>query len=172
MISRIYQDKNQIQYRVYGTTHALGQTWNLLLLEKYFVKTVCIFTLISRNFFWKGTYESNMMHSVEIAEILSNWKKISSNQLFSNFFSKTVDFTRFLPSEISSYTHLQKFRERNVSTALALKKLLDSWFDGIFLFVRGVNFSVFHIVTVDHISCKHILLTNNVMKSRCSIGFK
>ena len=35
-------------------------------------------------------------HSVEKREILSHWKKISSNQLFSNFFSKTIAFTKFL----------------------------------------------------------------------------
>ena len=35
-------------------------------------------------------------HSVEKREILSHWKKISSNQLFSNLFSKTNAFTKFL----------------------------------------------------------------------------
>ena len=35
-------------------------------------------------------------HSVEKREILSHWKKISSNHLFSNFFSKTIAFTEFL----------------------------------------------------------------------------
>ena len=34
--------------------------------------------------------------SVEKREILSHKKKISSNQLFSNFFSKTIVFTKFL----------------------------------------------------------------------------
>ena len=35
-------------------------------------------------------------HSVEKWEILSHWKFFSSNQLFSNFFSKTIAFTKFL----------------------------------------------------------------------------
>ena len=35
-------------------------------------------------------------HSVEKWKIYSHWRKISSNQLFSNFFSKTVTFTKFL----------------------------------------------------------------------------
>ena len=37
------------------------------------------------------------VHTVEITEIYSHLKKISSNHLFSNFFSKTVTFTKFLP---------------------------------------------------------------------------
>ena len=36
-------------------------------------------------------------HSVEKQEILSHLKNISSDQLFSNLFSKTVIFTKFLP---------------------------------------------------------------------------
>ena len=36
------------------------------------------------------------LHSVEKREILSQWKKISSNQIFSNFFSKTITFTNIL----------------------------------------------------------------------------
>ena len=36
------------------------------------------------------------VHSVEKQEILSHWKNISWNQLFSKFFSKTVVFTKFL----------------------------------------------------------------------------
>ena len=35
-------------------------------------------------------------HSVEKREILSHWKYFSSNQLFSSFFSKTIDLTKFL----------------------------------------------------------------------------
>ena len=37
-----------------------------------------------------------LVHSVEKREILSHQKNISQNQLFSNFSSKTVDFTKFL----------------------------------------------------------------------------
>ena len=36
------------------------------------------------------------VHSVEKQEILSHQKNISSNQLFSNLFSKTVTLTKFL----------------------------------------------------------------------------
>ena len=32
-----------------------------------------------------------------VRTVWKNEKKISSNQLFSNFFSKTVTFTKFLP---------------------------------------------------------------------------
>ena len=38
-----------------------------------------------------------IIHSVEKREILSHQKEISSSQLFSNLFSKTVTFTKFLP---------------------------------------------------------------------------
>ena len=37
-----------------------------------------------------------LLHSVEKWKIYCHWKKISSNQLFSNFFSKNVIFTKFL----------------------------------------------------------------------------
>ena len=36
---------------------------------------------------------------MEKREILSHQKKISSKQLFSNFFSKTITFTKFLQKE-------------------------------------------------------------------------
>ena len=40
----------------------------------------------------------NFSHTVKIAYINSlSPKKISSNQLFSDFFSKSVTFTKFLP---------------------------------------------------------------------------
>ena len=38
--------------------------------------------------------------SVEIADILSHWKKNSSNQLFSDFFSKSIAFTKFLQKKV------------------------------------------------------------------------
>ena len=38
-------------------------------------------------------------HTVEILEIYSHRKKNSSNQLLSNFFSKIVPLTRFLPKK-------------------------------------------------------------------------
>ena len=37
-----------------------------------------------------------MEHTAEITEIYCQRKKNSSNQLFSNFFSKTIAFTKFL----------------------------------------------------------------------------
>ena len=37
-----------------------------------------------------------VVHSVEKREILSHQKDISSNQLFSNLFSRIVTFTKFL----------------------------------------------------------------------------
>ena len=86
-------------------------------------------------------------------------KNISSNQLFSNFFSKNVVFIHELfankvwewISVISTVcgrglwklrkftrtTYLQKFRESNGFT----KELLNSWFDEIFFSVR-VNVSL------------------------------
>ena len=41
--------------------------------------------------------EYSQLHSVEKREILCHQKNISSNQLFSNLFSKIVTFTEFLP---------------------------------------------------------------------------
>ena len=56
-------------------------------------------------------------HSVEKREILSHLKNISSNQLFSNKFSKTVTFTKFLPKmrerEVPYY-HAKFFRQINL----------------------------------------------------------
>ena len=50
-------------------------------------------------------------HSVEITEILSHRKNISWNQVFSNFFSKDVDFTKFLlrkcEREFSYFPHCE-----------------------------------------------------------------
>ena len=57
--------------------------------------------LLSRNFCQKmvrvnfrNFHSVSMPHSVEKREILSHLKDISSNQLFSNLFSKTVTFTK------------------------------------------------------------------------------
>ena len=41
-------------------------------------------------------------HSVKKREIYSHQKNISSNQLFSDFFSKNVGFTKFLPEKCES----------------------------------------------------------------------
>ena len=80
----------------------------------------------------KAEKNTVLPHSVEKREILSHQKNISSNQLFSNLFSKTVTFTKFLlkireskffifPQCVTvwklrefSLTHFwQKFRESN-----------------------------------------------------------
>ena len=45
----------------------------------------------------KGHTHSVENHSVVISEIYSHCKNISSNHLFSNFFSKHVTLTKFLP---------------------------------------------------------------------------
>ena len=45
--------------------------------------------------------------SVEKQEILSHQKNISSNQLFSNLFSKIVTFTKFLPNEARKKNDVQ-----------------------------------------------------------------
>ena len=65
-----------------------------------------------------------IFHSVEKREILSHWKKISSNHLFSNFYSKTNAFTKFLQKkcerEFLQFPHCV-FRSRDYSTAHSLE---------------------------------------------------
>ena len=61
--------------------------------------------LFSRNFFKKSWYKtfvksSVIMHTVEITEIYSHRNRISSNHLFSNFSSKNVTITKFLPKKV------------------------------------------------------------------------
>ena len=66
--------------------------------------------------------------SMEIKEIhcwtLENWK-ISANQLFCDFFSKTVTFTKFLPKKCES--KFPKFLHCN-----SLKKFSGNWLENIF----------------------------------------
>ena len=55
--------------------------------------------IFSRDFCQKGVrinFRNFHTHSLEKREIPSHWKKNSSNHLFSNFFSKTNAFTKFL----------------------------------------------------------------------------
>ena len=76
------------------------------LTEIFFVKstTYLVISLVkplfSRNFCEKRVRENfrnfHSVHSVEKRKIWSHQKNISSNQLFSNFFSKTIVFTKFL----------------------------------------------------------------------------
>ena len=79
---------------------------------------------------------------------LDHRKKISSNQLFSNFFSKTVTFTKFLPKKYVSrffchsdftWNHLQLFSKTFVKVTVLLKKLLNSWFDEIFFWLERMS---------------------------------
>ena len=81
--------------------------------------------------------------SVEKRKIYSHRKNISSNQLFSNFFSNIVVFTKFLPKKcerqflVFSTLHcgysLSHFFGRNfVKATFLLKKSPKSWFDEIF----------------------------------------
>ena len=101
---------------------------------------------------------------VEKGKIYLHWKKLSSNQLFSNFFSKTVTFTKFLPKMRESefpefpqcavcvetaaiYTVSHIFGKTFVNLTVLvvlLKKLLNSWFNEIFFSER--EFLVFHTV--------------------------
>ena len=53
--------------------------------------------LLSRNFCEKVWERISRSSTVEITEIYSHWKNVLSNHLFSNFFSKSVTFTKFLP---------------------------------------------------------------------------
>ena len=93
--------------------HRVCTLWKLrkfTLTEKIFRQiTYLVISLVklllSRNFCQKCVRENSRNchtvkhHTVEITEIYSHLEKISSNQLFSNFFSKTVTFTKFLPKK-------------------------------------------------------------------------
>ena len=67
-------------------------------------------SLTYRNIFFKNGERKIL--SVEILKIYSHRKLFSSNQLFSNFFSKTVTYTKFLPkireSELLYFPHCEK----------------------------------------------------------------
>ena len=58
----------------------------------------------------KITLLYTLWHSVEKWKIYSHWKNISSNQLFSDFVSKNVIFTEFLPKKCES-----KFQQREIN---------------------------------------------------------
>ena len=71
-----------------------------------FVKTVKITA------YCRKTRNSLLLQTVEIKEIYSHWKNISSNHLFSNLFSKTVTFTKYLPKlSESEFPTVWKLRE-------------------------------------------------------------
>ena len=48
-------------------------------------------------FKWQYSFHSSTLHTVKITKIYSHCRNISSNHLFSNFSSKNVTFTKFLP---------------------------------------------------------------------------
>ena len=72
-----------------------------------------MFVLVSRNFL-------QIRHSVEKCEILSHRKNISWNQLFSNLFSKTIAFTKFLSKKYErqfSHCELQCVEKSKLCTS-------------------------------------------------------
>ena len=90
--SKVHQNQTFSPYKFWFPT--FQQVKNLLEHQKFQyskINFLDFLPLLSSN--WTS------VHSVEKREILSHWKKISSNQLFSNFFSKTIDFTKFLPKK-------------------------------------------------------------------------
>ena len=120
---------------------------NFTLTEKKFrqITYLVLFivkTLLSRNFCQKCETKSQQFPNcgVEKWEILSHWKKISSNQLFSNFFSKTIVFTKFLRKkcerEFLQFPHcamwnsisLKKIRQINSYQILSWKRYFHEIF--------------------------------------------
>ena len=106
--------------------------------------------------------------------LLLSLKKISSNQLFSNFFNKTIVFTKFLwkkcEREFLQFPHCALwawssitftiFTEKwifSVKSTFLLKKLLKSWFHGKFLSVIPFFTTMFSI---------NIFFCKNYMKSK------
>ena len=102
--------------------------------------------LIWRNFCEKTVaikfWDFQNVHTVEKQKNFSHRKNISSNHLFSNFFSKYVGFTKFFPkyseskfqkvphcaveiTEIYSHTFLTKIRESNLFTKEVTKELIS-----------------------------------------------
>ena len=96
---------NFIQNKVIGL-----QCWNwgIFKCDRYFLQSfVKSFTKESRyEFHW---FHENSVLCYTLWKILHNVekRKISSNQLFSNFFSKSLTFTEFLPKMCE--TKLQQF---------------------------------------------------------------
>ena len=89
---QIYRKSKIPDMRTFRFSTLLGHHW------KIFVKSILMNyckKLFSRKIF-QVVYQSRR---VEKQEIHSHLKNISSNQLFSNLFSKTITFTKFLPRE-------------------------------------------------------------------------
>ena len=130
-----------------------GKTRNSVLLKKissnqqfsdFFSKTIAFTEFLLKN---GGSqipvFPHCAVHSVEKREILSHWKEISSNQLFSNFFSKTIAFTNFLRKkcerEFLQFPHCVMnvhIPEFYVCTAMIL---LSQKFRQINIFVRAMD---------------------------------
>ena len=90
----------------FGLTNKIFRQFSYLVIS-------LVKTLLSRNFCQKcvrlnrsSFHTVHTVHTVEITEIYSHWKNISSNCLFSNFFSKNVTFTKFLPKMCRTKSHL------------------------------------------------------------------
>ena len=91
----------------------INKTFSLtvkIFREINFFLTSSVKPLLSRNFCQKCVRLKfsffhtvvSILHSVEKWKIYSHWKNISSNQLFSDFVSKNVIFTEFLPKKCES----------------------------------------------------------------------
>ena len=79
-----------------SNTHSVEKREILSLTEKYFVKSI-LFHLFHSSLVWKlrkftVTQCRKTRNSLSLLEIF-----FSSNQLFSNLFSKAVNLTKFLP---------------------------------------------------------------------------
>ena len=103
--------------------------------------------LIWRNFCKKivgekfANFHTVQCHSVEKREILSHRKKISWNQLFSNFFSETVTFTKFLPkkreSKFPKFAHcLEKWKIYSHRKKISSNQLISNSFSKTVTFTR------------------------------------
>ena len=120
---------------------------------KIFVKSTLVFslvkTLLSRNF-------SLRSHCVEIAEILSHWKIFSSNNLFCDFFSKTIAFTTFLRKkcerEFLQFPHCGSVSV-NFRNFYTLHRSL-------FEIVRQINSFIYSFI------CKNVVFTKFLQKKR------
>ena len=111
--------------------------WNKIGQINYLVISL-VKPLLSQDFSEKSETEFLQFPHCTVSQCgkmknLVSPKNISSNQLFSIFYSKNITFTKFLPKmrerEITVTLFWQKIRENNVFS----KKILKSWFDEIFM---------------------------------------
>ena len=132
---------------------------------------------------WENISAIFTPHSAIKLRIHSQQRNISSNQLFSYFFSKNVAFTKFLPKKLSVCTcgsksltvwklrnftatiFSQKFRKSN----FLLKNSTLNWFDE--KNCMAVNFSFFHTVFLELPHCAHCvteILSHNSFMTKIS----